>query len=131
VGLDSRLRGNDRDARPTPSKGSSERAQTPGSGAADESGLMGAYDDGHDSYDDDRDAPQESDLAADDDDAAPTARCPECGRALYEDAAWCPACRLWVVPTVAGSGPRRWPAVVLLIVFVVPLVILMWRWAVR
>ena len=39
-----------------------------------------------------------------DDEDDRTARCPECGGEVYEDADQCPHCGMYVVPTYGGGG---------------------------
>ena len=53
-------------------------------------------------WDDDPDAPLASDLAAGEE--AVEEACPECGRALLEDAELCPGCGWWRERRAAGAG---------------------------
>ena len=55
---------------------------------------------------DDRDAPLEQDIDADDD-VNEVLPCPSCGQEVFEDAERCPYCGDWIVPG-SGRGQLHW-----------------------
>ncbi len=55
---------------------------------------------------DDRDAPLEQDVDADDE-ANEILPCPSCGQEVFEDAERCPYCGDWITPGSAG-GRLHW-----------------------
>jgi hypothetical protein len=57
---------------------------------------------------DDRDAPQESDLVDEDEDETPTVPCPRCGREVAEFAERCPYCGDWIIPSAGGGRRPLW-----------------------
>jgi uncharacterized paraquat-inducible protein A len=69
------------------------------------------------SYDDEDEYPVEADW--EDEAESETVLCPECGAAVYEDAAKCPRCGAWIIhesPAAARSRTWLWPLVIALVV---------------
>ncbi len=87
-------------------------------------GIEHEYDDDCADWDaDDPNAPQECDLAGEDEDDTPTEACPSCGREVADSAPKCPYCGEWIV---AGAGPRRRDPWFLLIVLLALAIVLAW-----
>jgi len=58
---------------------------------------------------DDSELPDPSDMDQDDDaEFAQTRPCPECGRAIYEDAEVCPHCGSYISPKETASRKPLW-----------------------
>lgn len=68
---------------------------------------------GYDFDEEDRDLPQEGDLA-DDEMGGDVVPCPSCGREVYEDAERCPHCGDWITPRAGGPLPWVWVVAALL-----------------
>lgn len=83
----------------------------------------GGYDE-DDLTDDDKDLPQEQDLA-DEDDESEEMVCPSCRATVAEDSQKCPHCGDWITPQHPSShGWKRW-------LFVAAVLLMLWamlRW---
>ncbi|KPK83757.1 MAG: hypothetical protein AMJ81_07390 [Phycisphaerae bacterium SM23_33] len=57
----------------------------------------------------DKEFPDEADLAEDEQEMVLLSRCPACGELIYEDAQQCPHCKEWIVPPgQLWRQSRRW-----------------------
>lgn len=88
---------------------------------------MPRFDDERPEWENDPEAPDESDWTADDDEEADDATCPACGATVYRDAERCATCGDYIIPTIRTTRTARrigWVAVsvIAILVFVASLI---------
>lgn len=70
--------------------------------------CMPRFDDDRPEWEEDPEAPDESDRSGDDDqEGSDDATCPSCGSAVYSDTDRCPHCGDYIIPAFADPSPRR------------------------